>query len=56
MASLAANRAARDAGGRTASVGVKSRSRNPGVLTSESSKREISTTSMPTPTTAITRR
>src|SRR5690625_6473778 len=49
MASLAANRAAREAGGRLRSSGVNSFSRNPGVRSSVATKRSTSTTSIPTP-------
>src|SRR5688572_11940415 len=50
IASLAAKRAAREAGGSAASAAVNSRSRSPGVRTMDSLKRAMSTTSMPTPT------
>src|SRR3954451_9291996 len=51
-ASLAANLAASEATGSPASAAVNSRSASPGVRRSESSKRDRSTTSMPTPTIA----
>src|SRR4029077_4209020 len=51
-ASLAAKRAASDAGGRSISPGVKSRLASPGVRRSDFAKRSMSTTSMPTPTIA----
>ena len=50
IASLAANRAASEAGGSAASAGVNNRSRSPGVRVIDSLKRSMSTTSMPTPT------
>src|SRR5690606_36102236 len=49
IASFAANRAARDAGGRSRSAGVKSFSRSRGVRSRVSMNRATSTTSIPTP-------
>src|SRR4029077_12594669 len=51
-ASLAAKRAASEAGGRVISPGVKSRSARPGVRRRDASKRSRSTPSIPTPTIA----
>ena len=53
MASLAANRAASEAGGRDASASVNSRPRRLGVRSRDCTKRSMSTTSMPTPMTGM---